>query len=204
MKRMIALLAGAFVLAACVGCGLPQYAGKPTEARNRVSFKKDILGGGGELEFGADTTGTVRDLKVKTAEGGETTIGELTMTQKPSETIASWVGPMEVYRDQIEKWGDATAKIATANWEGLAASIREAAPIASAYVGALGQLKLAKAQRPQLIEQLTGLVMSGKVSAAGLGELDMEADIMAEVDRRVAARIAELQAEAAATSQPSE
>lgn len=196
------IAAASMILAA--GCGLPQYAGKPTEASNKVSFSRGAFGADGSIEFGSDTSGELTDFKVKTASGGETTIGKLTMTQKPSETIGAWSAPMAVYDQQLKSYYTGLAEVATANWNGFAKSIEAAAPIASAYIGALGQAKLARAQRPQLVEQLAGLVMAGKVDTAGLAELDVAPDISAEVDRRVAARIAELQASAAATSQPSE
>ena len=190
MRRIASCLLAAVLMA---GCG-PQYAGKPSEANNKINFSKGAFGADGNLEFGADTEGTVEGLSVKTAGGGETKIDRLTMKQAPSQTIGSWVGPMQVYRDQLEATGVMYERIATANWNGFAKSIEAAAPVASAYVSALGQLKLAKAQRPQLIDQLSGLVMGGQLSADGMKEIGMEDAIAEAVAAKVAARIEELRA----------
>lgn len=74
------------------------------------------------------------------------------------------------------------------------------APLVAKYLQGRQEVAMMKAQKPQLIEQLTGLVTGGVIDhRSGVSDLGFPAEWQAEVDRRVEARIAELKL---ATSQP--
>lgn len=100
---------------------------------------------------------------------------------------------------QIEASGQAVAAVATANWTGFTEAIKAAAPIAAPYLQGMAAAKLAKAQRPGLIEQLSGLVVAGQTSPQALKEIDVPPDILADVERIVEMKLAAMQP----TSQPS-
>ena len=101
---------------------------------------------------------------------------------------------------QIEASGQAVANVATANWTGFTEAIKAAAPIAAPYLQGMAAAKLAKAQRPGLIEQLSGLVVAGQTSPQALKEIDVPPDIIAEVNRIVDMKLAAMRA----TTQPSQ
>lgn len=188
-----------------LGCGLPQYAVKPSEAKNSVSFSKTPMG---DVQVaatvGADTKSTIKGLEFKTANGSSGKVDEVTFEATPSNSLTAQVAAMETYNSQLGSYYKGLADVATANWTGFAQAISAAAPIAAPFLQGMAQAKLAKAQRPGLIEQLSGLVMSGQTSTAAMKEIDVPADILAAVDQRVDQRIAELKASQAATTQKSE
>jgi hypothetical protein len=185
----------ALTVALLSGCGNPQYAVKPSEAKNSIAFEKSAMG---DVQVaatvGADTTATIDDLQFKTANGSTGKVKKVQFQATPSASLTAQVAAMEAYRGQQNEYFTGLANVATANWSGFASAIQAAAPIAGPFLQGLAQAKLARAQRPGLIEQLSGLVMAGQTSTAAMKEIDVPADILSEVDARVDARIAELAA----------
>jgi hypothetical protein len=191
-------------LLALTGCMDPQYAGKPTEAKNSVSFEKTTTGAAGGISIGADTKATIDKFDYSGKDGSHVSFDKADFEAMPSQTIGSWTTPMEVYNKQIESAGIAYAAVATANWQGFASAISAVAPIAGPFLQGMAQAKLAKAQRPGLIGELADLVVGQKVSSASLKELDVSPDILAEVDRLVEIRLSAKIAELKTTTQPAE
>lgn len=124
-----------------VGCG-PKFAGEPSKANNEVEISKSIFGGGARIALGAESKGQLDNFVTRGPDGTETSIERLTLEQSPATTIQSWVGPMQVYTEQLAATYDGLAKVATANWEGAGGFMRSAVGVAAAVAwraGANGQ-----------------------------------------------------------------
>lgn len=197
MKWLVALVFGAWVLAAASGCswGTEQWYEK-ANPQTEFSVKPNALTNTVDMYYRSNEG---RDLHVGAIKGEKSADGfkfEATDVSTEERSVENRTANVA----QITASGEAVANVATANWTGLASAIREAAPIAGPYLQSLGQAKLAKAQRPALVNELAGLVLSGHTSTAALSELDADAALMAEVDRLVAAKLAAIQAESKNTT----
>lgn len=193
IRNMRPVMAFAVLLLTMAGCG-PRYAGRPTEAKNTVSIYRDASGFGADATVGADTEAVIEGLEAEKLADGSMKMKLPRMQYKaaPSQTIGSWVGPMQEYKAQLEATYTGLANVATANWNGFAQAITAAAPIAGPYLDGLAKAKLARAQRPQLVEQLSGLILSGQMDPTAYRELGVDDDLLAAVERLVDAKIAAL------------
>lgn len=124
-----------------VGC-VPGYAGEKSKANNAIHF-----GLGKSLEFGAETEGYLEGLETSSG----TKIQKLQIKQSPARTIESWVGPMQVYDQQLATSWRGMTEHTTALLAGVSDIVAQSAPVLTQYLAA-------RAQKPRMVSELAGLM----------------------------------------------
>lgn len=209
MKRTITtlLLSMLILLGNCVvGCsGLAaQYAGKPTEAKNSMRVERTMGGFMAEATVAADSTGTIEGLEARTKDGTEFKLPKATFETKPSQTIGSWSEPMRVYDQQLGTTWNGIVENTKANWAGVSDMVGKIAPALTGLLATQGQTA---ALKPQLTNELAGLMRNPSVNVAEFIDRvppdiveAAKAKIEAEVKAKVQAELKRLAEEAAAKS----
>lgn len=168
-----------------VGCsGLAaQYAGKPTEARNSLTVTRDMSGFTAEATVAADTTGHISGLEGKTKDGTEFKLQDATFEAKPSQTIGSWSEPMRVYDQQLGTAWAGIVENTKANWAGVSDVVGKIAPALTGFLAAQNQ---AAALKPQMANELAGLMSNPAVNVSQFVD-QLPPDVVAAAKAKVAA-----------------